>query len=198
MSAPTPSPRSEPTASLKKALIAEIPPLRAFAISLTGDADRADDLVQEALVKAWSAFASFQEGTSLRAWLFTILRNVFFSQYRKRRREVQDVDGIAAGQLVTQPDQDVRLDLKDFRAALNRLPPDQREALILIGASGFSYEEAAEICGCAIGTVKSRVNRARGRLLEMLKVHSGDDFGPDRTVQAVLDDKIPRTPWQMR
>lgn len=189
---------SEPSQSLKEALIAEIPPLRAFAISLTGDADRADDLVQEALVKAWSAFASFQEGTSLRAWLFTILRNVFFSQYRKRRREVQDVDGIAAGQLVTQPDQDVHLDLDDFRAALNRLPPDQREALILIGASGFSYEEAAEICGCAIGTVKSRVNRARGRLLEMMKLSSADDFGPDRTVQAVLDDKIPRTPWQMR
>jgi RNA polymerase sigma-70 factor (ECF subfamily) len=189
---------AEPTPSLKKALIAEIPPLRAFAISLTGDADRADDLVQEALVKAWSAFASFQEGTSLRAWLFTILRNVFFSQYRKRRREVQDVDGIAAGQLVSQPEQDVRLDLDDFKAALDRLPPDQREALILIGASGFSYEEAAEICGCAIGTVKSRVNRARTRLLEMLDLSSADDFGPDRQVQAVLDDNVPRSPWQMR
>ncbi len=190
--------RSEPSASLKQALIAEIPPLRAFAISLCGDADRADDLVQEALVKAWSAFSSFQEGTSLRAWLFTILRNVFFSQYRKRRREVQDVDGVAAGQLVSQPDQEVHLDLNDFRAALDRLPPDQREALILIGASGFSYEEAAAISGCAIGTVKSRVNRARGRLLEMLKVDSADAFGPDRTVQAVLDDNVPRTPWQMR
>jgi RNA polymerase sigma-70 factor (ECF subfamily) len=190
--------RSEPTLSLRQALIAEIPPLRAFAISLTGDADRADDLVQETLVKAWAAFASFQEGTSLRAWLFTILRNVFFSQYRKRRREVQDVDGVAAGQLLTQPDQDVHLHLDDFKAALDRLPPDQREALILIGASGFSYEEAAEICGCAVGTVKSRVNRARGRLLELLDLKSTDEFGPDRQVQAVLDDNVPRTPWQMR
>ena len=189
---------SEPTPSLKKALIAEIPPLRAFAISLAGDPDRADDLVQEALVKAWSAQASFQEGTSLRAWLFTILRNVFFSQYRKRRREVQDVDGIAAGRLVTLPSQDLYLDLGDFRAALERLPPDQREALILIGASGFSYEEAAEICGCAVGTVKSRVNRARGRLLELLKVDSADEYGADRQVQAVLDDQFARTPWQVR
>lgn len=189
---------NEPTPSLKQALIAEIPPLRAFAISLAGDADRADDLVQETLVKAWSASASFKEGTSLRAWLFTILRNVFFSQYRKRRREVQDVDGLAAGRLVTAPTQDLHVDLGDFRAALDRLPPDQREALILVGASGFSYEEAAEICGCAIGTVKSRVNRARGRLLELLKVETADEYGPDRNVQAVLDDNFARTPWQMR
>jgi RNA polymerase sigma-70 factor (ECF subfamily) len=188
----------ESASGLKAALIAEIPPLRAFAISLSGDPDRADDLVQEALMKAWAARASFQAGTSLRAWLFTILRNVFFSQYRKRRREVQDVDGAAAGQLASLPDQDVRLALEDLRSALDRLPPDQREALILIGASGFSYEEAAEICGCAVGTVKSRVNRARVRLLELMAVASADDFGPDRSVQAVLDDRVPRTPWQAR
>lgn len=181
--------------SQKDALIAEIPSLRAFAISLCGDADRADDLVQETLVKAWAAFHSFTEGTSLRGWLFTILRNAFFSQYRKRKREVQDVDGMAAARLVSQPEQPWRMDFDDFRAALDKLPPDQREALILVGASGFSYEEAAEICGCAVGTIKSRVNRARNRLLELLAVGSTDEFGPDRQAQGVGSEHGSRSPW---
>lgn len=186
---------NQPTPKLKDALIAEIPSLRAFAISLCGDADRADDLVQETLVKAWAAFHSFTEGTSLRGWLFTILRNAFFSQYRKRKREVQDVDGIAASKLVTQPEQPWHMDLDDFKTALEKLPPDQREALVLIGASGFSYEEAAEICGCAVGTIKSRVNRARNRLLELLSINSADEFGPDRQSQAVAVEADLRTPW---
>jgi RNA polymerase sigma-70 factor (ECF subfamily) len=160
-------------------LLAEIPSLRAFAISLSGSSDRADDLVQETLMKAWAAHASFKEGTGLRAWLFTIMRNTYFSQYRKARREVQDTDGAAAARLVSSPEQQGHLDLADFRAALDRLAPDQREALILIGASGFSYEEAAEICGCAIGTVKSRVNRARQRLMQMLSIDRLDDIGSD-------------------
>lgn len=179
----------------KDALIAEIPSLRAFAISLCGDADRADDLVQETLVKAWAAFHSFTEGTSLRGWLFTILRNAFFSQYRKRKREVQDVDGMAAARLVSLPEQHWRMDFDDFKAALDKLPPDQREALVLVGASGFSYEEAAEICGCAVGTIKSRVNRARNRLLELLAVDSADEFGPDRQAKAVGAEAGTRTPW---
>jgi RNA polymerase sigma-70 factor (ECF subfamily) len=184
-----------PGTKLKNDLIAEIPSLRAFAISLCGDADRADDLVQETLVKAWAAFASFTEGTSLRGWLFTILRNAFFSQYRKRKREVQDVDGMAAARLVSPPEQLWRMDLDDFRIALEKLPPDQREALVLIGASGFSYEEAAEICGCAVGTIKSRVNRARNRLLDILGISSTEDFGPDRQSRAVATEAGPRTPW---
>jgi RNA polymerase sigma-70 factor (ECF subfamily) len=165
--------------SLKDLLLAEIPSLRAFALSLSGSADRADDLVQDTLVKAWANFGSFEQGTNMRAWLFTIMRNTFFSQYRKSRREVQDVDGEAAARLVAIPDQLAHLDLDDFRRQLARLPADQREALILIGASGFSYEEAAEICNCAIGTIKSRVNRARRRLLEMLSLHSTEDFAAD-------------------
>ena len=163
--------------ALKTSLMAELPSLRAFAISLTGSHDRADDLVQETVMKAWAAHASFTEGTSLRAWLFTIMRNTFFSQYRKSRREVQDVDGEAAGRLVSIPTQHGHLDLADFRTALEQLVPDQREALILIGASGFSYEEAAEICGCAVGTVKSRVNRARQRLMQLLSIDTLDDIG---------------------
>lgn len=164
--------------SPKDALLAELPSLRAFAMSLTGKHDRADDLVQETLMKAWSAFGSFTEGTSLRAWLFTIMRNSFYSTHRKQRREVQDVDGMAAARMISTPAQHGHLDLADFREALDQLVPDQREALILIGASGFSYEEAAEICGCAVGTVKSRVNRARQRLIEILEIENGDDPAP--------------------
>jgi RNA polymerase sigma-70 factor (ECF subfamily) len=156
-------------AARKTALLAQLPALRAFAISLSGSHDRADDLVQETVMKAWAAHESFTEGTNLRAWLFTIMRNVYFSQYRKRRREVQDTDGEAAARLSVEPAQHGHLDLADFNAALERLPDDQREALILVGASGFSCEEAAEICGCAVGTIKSRVNRARQKLAQMLE-----------------------------
>ena len=170
--------RSAP--GLKDALLEQIPSLRAFGISLSGNPDRADDLVQETLMKAWASSDSFTEGTSLRAWLFTIMRNTYFSQHRKRRREVQDVDGEAASRLVSLPTQHGLLDLADFRVALDGLPVDQREALVLVGASGFSYEEAAEICGCAIGTIKSRVNRARQRLMQVMAVDSADEFGPDR------------------
>jgi RNA polymerase sigma-70 factor (ECF subfamily) len=167
------------TTGLKDALLAEIPSLRAFAISLTGRMDRADDLVQDTLMKAWAHSESFTAGTNIRAWLFTIMRHTFFSQYRKSRREVQDVDGEAASRLVSMPDQLAHLDFDDFKRELDRLPADQREALVLIGASGFSYEEAAEICGCAVGTIKSRVNRARHRLMAQLALRSVEDFGPD-------------------
>jgi RNA polymerase sigma-70 factor (ECF subfamily) len=142
--------------------------LRAFAVSLCGDKERADDLVQETLFKAWNHLESFKEGTNLKAWLFTILRNTYFSERRKRRREVEDADGAYAARLATHPAQHGHMDMQDFRAALTRLPDDQREALVLVGAAGFSYEEAAEISGCAVGTIKSRVNRARNRLATML------------------------------
>jgi len=166
-------------------LLAVVPNLRAFAVSLCGNLDRADDLVQETLVKAWSNIESFVEGTNLRAWLFTILRNIYYSEYRKRRREVADPDGTFAAKLATAPAQSSHMDLLDFRAALQQLPSDQREALILIGASGLSYEEAAGVCGCAIGTMKSRVNRARIRLAEMLSITSGLEFGHDGNWQAI-------------
>jgi len=142
--------------------------LRAFAVSLCGDKERADDLVQETLFKAWNHLDSFEEGTNLKAWLFTILRNTYFSERRKRRREIEDADGVYAARLSTHPAQHGHMDMQDFRAALTRLPDDQREALVLVGAAGFSYEEAAAISGCAVGTIKSRVNRARNRLASML------------------------------
>lgn len=166
-----------PKPDFKSALLAEISQLRFFALSLTNSRDRADDLVQETLIKAWSAADRFQPGSSLRAWLFTIMRNTFYSDYRKLRREVQDSDGVSAARLIVNPEQNGRLDLQDLKAALATLPADQREAILLVGAAGVSYDEAAEICGCAIGTIKSRVNRARQRLMVRLKVESIDEFG---------------------
>jgi RNA polymerase sigma-70 factor (ECF subfamily) len=175
-----------PDADLRDALLAAVPSLRAFAISLSGQVDRADDLVQDTLLRALSHLDRFERGTNLNAWLFTILRNLFHSEYRKRRREVEDPDGSYAGRLKVQPEQGSRLDFEDFRAALAKLPADQREALLLVGASGFSYEEAANICGCAVGTIKSRVNRARSRLAGFLAVDDVEDLGPDRMTRAAL------------
>lgn len=157
--------------SLKADLVAAIPSLRAFAVSLCGNPDRADDLVQETLAKSWSSLGSFQEGTNLNAWLFTILRNIYYSEFRKRRRETADPDGEFAAKLVAPASQNAHMEFLDFQTALQKLPPDQREALILVGASGLSYEEAAAICACAPGTMKSRVNRARNRLTELLALH---------------------------
>jgi RNA polymerase sigma-70 factor, ECF subfamily len=175
-----------PSASLREDLMKAIPSLRAFAMSLSGDATHADDLVQETLVKAWDNLGSFQEGTNLKAWLFTILRNIFFSEYRKRRREVDDREGHVSARLAVHPEQNSHMDFEDFRTALGQLPNDQREALILVGAEGFSYEEAAAISGCAVGTIKSRVNRARVRLVKLLGIEGAGDFGPDYASEAVI------------
>jgi RNA polymerase sigma-70 factor, ECF subfamily len=172
--------------AIRDQVLSTVPSLRAFAISLCGNLDRADDLVQETLLRAFAHIDSFQPGTNMPAWLFTILRNLFRSEYRKRRREVEDADGRYAETLKSHPEQTGRVELEEFRAALAKLPADQREALILVGASGFSYDDAASICGCAVGTIKSRVNRARTRLADLLSIDSADDFGPDRTTRAVL------------
>ena len=172
--------------SLREAMLAVVPSLRAFAMSLCGNVDRADDLVQETLLRAIANIDSFEPGTNMSAWLFTILRNLFRSEYRKRRREVEDAEGRYAETLKSHPEQTGRVEFQEFRAALAKLPADQREALILVGASGFSYDDAAAICGCAVGTIKSRVNRARTRLAEQLSIDSTDDFGPDRMTRAIL------------
>jgi len=175
---------------VREVMLAAVPSLRAFAISLCGNVDRADDLVQETLLRALANLGSFEPGTNMSAWLFTILRNLFRSEYRKRRREVEDVDGSYAEQLTSLPEQTGRLEMDEFREAIKLLPPEQREALILIGASGFSYEEAAQICECAIGTIKSRVNRARSRLAEVLSIDHSSDLGPDRATRAVVNSSM--------
>ena len=176
-----------PGTSVREAMLSAVPGLRAFAISLCGNVDHADDLVQETLIRALANINSFEPGTNMSAWLFTILRNLYRSEYRKRRREVEDSDGSYAERLRSHPEQEGHIEMTEFLAALAKLPPDQREALILIGALGFSHEEVANICGCAIGTIKSRVNRARNHLARLLSIESPEDFGPDRTVRAVLN-----------
>jgi RNA polymerase sigma-70 factor, ECF subfamily len=175
-----------PTVAFRDRLLTEVSGLRAFSVSLCGSFHQADDLVQDVLLKAWGHSESFQEGTNMRAWLFTIARNTYYSLYRKRGREVQDVDGIYTSNLAVAPSQDGVMDLADFRLALAKLPDEQREVLILVGASGLSYEQAAEVCGVAIGTIKSRVSRARTRLGELLGIESVSDIGPDRHSISVL------------
>ncbi len=177
--------------SFKREMLAVLPSLRAFAVSLARRHDKADDLVQETVMKAWSKQESFQPGTSMRAWLFTILRNEFYSQMRRKGRELPDPDGVFAGNLATHPEQYGKLDLADFKTALDSLPDDQREAIVLIGASGFSYEEAAEIAGVAVGTIKSRVNRARVKLQELLTVDGESDYGPDETSRPLVNRAFP-------
>ena len=172
--------------AVRQGLINFLPNLRAFAIALCGDSDRADDLVQDTMLKAWNSLDTFQEGTNLRAWLFTILRNTYFSECRRRRREVPDEGGDYVAQLCVPPSQHGAVDAQDVLKALGQLTDDQREALILVGAEGFAYEEAAEICECAVGTIKSRVNRARNRLSELLGIDAAEDFGPEPMTEAVL------------
>ncbi len=171
----------------KDELVDHIPAMRAFAISLTRNASLADDMVQDSLVKAWTNFDKFQVGTNMRAWLFTIVRNTYYSHHRKRSREVEDIDGDLSASLAQKPDHDGRLQMREFNAAFDQLNEDQREAIVLVGAGGFSYEEAAKISGVAMGTIKSRVNRARARLIELLDVdEDGELEATDSIVTAVV------------
>ncbi len=171
-------------------MIEHLPALRAFAMSLTRSRSSADDLVQDTIEKAWSNLDKYQVGTNLRAWLFTILRNTFYSGRRKAKREVEDVDGVMAAGLAEKPHHDGRLAMNDFNAALKKLPDEQREALVLIGAEGFTYEEAAELCNCAIGTIKSRANRGRKRLAELLELGEDEDMLiSDHNNAAVMSSK---------
>ena len=175
---------------VRDAMLAALPNLRAFAVSLTSNRDAADDLVQDTILRAWKNFEKFEPGTNLQAWLFTILRNGFYSQHRKKRREVEDPDGFFAGRLRTAPEQTTKCDFQDMLRALARLSPKHREALLLIVAEGLSYEDAAHVCGVAIGTIKSRVHRARMRLAQLLAVEDADDLGPDQVTQAALQTAI--------
>jgi RNA polymerase sigma-70 factor (ECF subfamily) len=149
-------------------LMASLKSLRAYAISLTRDVHRAEDLVQETVLKAISKQEKFEAGTNLQAWLMTILRNLFHSAHRRTQREVEDTDGAHAAGMISIPDQEDRLTMQDLHAALTKLPREQREAIMLVGAEGMSYEEAAEALATKVGTIKSRVNRARNRLAELM------------------------------
>ncbi|MBM6583463.1 sigma-70 family RNA polymerase sigma factor [Microvirga sp. BT689] len=170
-------------------LPAFLPHLRNFALSLTHDPVRSDDLVQSTVLRAWANLDRFQHGTNLEAWLFTIMRNSFYSEYRQRRWEVEDPEGSYASTLMTQPVQEFGLMLQDLQQALVRLPPDQREALLLVAERGGSYDHVAALCGVAVGTIKSRVNRARNQLSEMLQMENRHDLGLDCLMQAALQQR---------
>lgn len=180
-------------AAFKDELTAVIPHLRAFARGLCGRPDMADDLVQETMVKAWAARERFQPGTSMRAWTFVILRNAYLTEMRRNRFR-GDYDELVAERILVQPaGQEDPVHLSDMRRALMTLPAERREALLLVGAGGFSYEEAAEICGCAVGTIKSRVGRARSTLNDMLDEgsvpkRSIDDKNAHRALLQELDE----------
>ena len=156
-------------ASFKRELTGVIPHLRAFARGLCGRPDLADDLVQETLLKAWAAQERFEPGTSMRAWTFVILRNAYLTDMRRNRFRADYDETVAERILVAPAGQESPLHLSDLHRALLTLPPERREALLLVGAGGFSYEEAAEICQCAVGTIKSRVGRARAALSAMIE-----------------------------
>jgi RNA polymerase sigma-70 factor (ECF subfamily) len=173
-----------PVSSWRDDVVALIPALRAFAWSLSHNASDADDLVQDTLIKAWTNRDKFEDGTNLRAWLFTILRNTYYTNVVRRRREVRDEDGVHAASLTSPASQDWSVAMTALEAALKRLPDEHREALILVGGAGLTYEEAAEICGCALGTIKSRVNRARGRLLKLMEADVVADTFAEDTVGA--------------
>lgn len=172
---------------ITREILETLPSLRAFARSLNSNRAGADDLVQDCLARALSNLDKFEPGTNLRAWLFTILRNTYYSDLRKRKREVEDVDGGYADRLSTPASQLASLDMLDFRKALAKLSSEQREALILVGASGFSYDEAAKICDCAPGTIKSRVNRGRQRLAELLDGEPTAELTREIETQAAVE-----------
>jgi RNA polymerase sigma-70 factor (ECF subfamily) len=187
-----PHPKRTPSekADFKRELTEVVPHLRAFARGLCGRPDMADDLVQETLLKAWAAQDRFEPGTSMRAWTFVILRNAYLTDMRRNRFRGEYDEGVAERILTAPAGQEEPIHLSDMHRALLTLPPERREALLLVGAGGFSYEEAANICGCAVGTIKSRVGRARATLNSMLSEGSipQRSIGDDTAHRAILEE----------
>jgi RNA polymerase sigma-70 factor, ECF subfamily len=173
-------------APLREQMLGLLPILRAFALSLTNDPSRADDLVQDTILRAWTHCSRFQPGTNLEAWLFTILRNSFYSEHRKRKHEVEDPGETYAGRLSVPPAQEAGLEMNELRLALASLPRRRREALLWIGVEGLTYEEVAAIQGVAVGTIKSRVNRTRSQLARLLHMEDRHEIGPDQVMKAAL------------
>ena len=181
------SPSPDPRGDTKQLIIDLIPALRAFARTLHRHPSDADDLVQETLVKAIANIGQYEVGTRLKSWLFTIMRNMYCTRIKTYQREMPGLVECASGRPVAEPSQEWRVRSMEVDAAIRRLPEGQREVIVLVGFLGISYEEAAEICGCAVGTIKSRVNRARNRLAELLHFTDlEEDLGPDRVTLSVM------------
>ncbi len=176
-------------AAFKQQLLEVIPAARAFARGLCGRRDLADDLAQETLMKAWASRASYDDERNFKGWIFTILRNHYFSHRRKMSRVADWDPAVAEQKLVAHPGQQAAIEIADLHRAMKALPGEQREALLLVGAGGFSYEEAAAITGCAIGTVKSRVNRARAALKKTVELaHDDARLSGKEAVDEILAD----------
>ena len=193
MSTEQPKRTAAEKADFKRELTEVVPHLRAFARGLCGRPDMADDLVQETMLKAWAAQERFQPGTSMRAWTFVILRNAYLTDMRRNRFRGEYDETVAERILTAPAGQEGPVHLSDMHRALLTLPPERREALLLVGAGGFSYEEAAEVCGCAVGTIKSRVGRARAALNSMLEdgdipQRQIDDARAHRAILEELDE----------
>lgn len=168
-------------------IIRVMPTLRAFARSLAKNFALADDLVQDTLTKAWAKRHQFEPGTNLQAWLFTILRNTFYTNVRRRRWEVEDVDDLQAARLTVEPRQEWGLTLRALESAIQRLPHEQREVLVLVVGAGVTYDEAARICDCAVGTIKSRLARARVRLAGLMEIDPATDLGALSPLRAAAE-----------
>jgi RNA polymerase sigma-70 factor, ECF subfamily len=171
--------------SVREPLLGAIPKLRAFAIALCRDRDRAEDLVQGTLLRACASIDSFQPGSSMDAWLCTIMRNHFYSEWRRDRRCSRALATLSDME-AENPQQIANLEYSELCAALAKLDPKHREAVMLVGASGLSYGEAASVCGCPVGTVKSRVNRARTELARMLSMEGPEHFQADAVFSAAI------------
>ena len=172
----------------RQELTALIPHLRAFARSLCGNATLADDVAQDAMLKAWKARDKFKPGSNLKAWTFTILRNQFYSIKRRSWRATSLDQEVAEQTIVAKSDQEKVVELNELRRGLDSLKDDQREALILVGASGLSYDEAAEVCGCAVGTIKSRVSRARKELEIIMQSADFESKADDISAVNAMDE----------
>jgi RNA polymerase sigma-70 factor (ECF subfamily) len=171
-----------------------LPNLRAFAFSLTNDPIRVDDLVQDTFLRAWANIDRFESGSNLGAWLFTILRHAFYTEHRKRRREIEDPDGTHVAGLKVLPEQEAALAMDELRLALAHLPSSHSEALLLVAIEGMTYEEVAGLQGVAVGTIKSRVNRARTQLAELLQMKSRHEIVPDHVMQAAVQESMSLLP----
>jgi RNA polymerase sigma-70 factor, ECF subfamily len=176
--------------ALRDQMLDLLPNLRAFAFSLTNDPIRVDDLVQDTFLRAWANIDRFERGRNLGAWLFTILRHAFNTEHRKRRREVEDPIGVHAARLKVLPEQEAALALAELRSALAHLPSSHREALLLVGAEGMTYDEVAMLQGVAVGTIKSRGNRARQQLAGLLQMKRRHEIGPDHVMQAAMQEPM--------
>jgi RNA polymerase sigma-70 factor (ECF subfamily) len=175
---------------LRDQILELLPNLRAFAFSLTNDPIRVDDLVQDTFLRAWANIDRFECGSNLGAWLFTILRHTFYTEHRKRRREVEDPEGVYVARLKVLPEQEAALAMDELRSALVHLPRSHREALLLVGVEGMTYEEVASLQGVAVGTIKSRVNRSRTQLATLLQMKSRHEIEPDQVMQAAVQEPM--------